>query len=125
MCQKKFKNLKNHFTRLKQDIKQKTRSGAGTNDIRTIKWKHFEAMVPIMEKVYEEPILWSNLEFQAPQRMEVPADGGNISQEEELQLFSNETLGQECLEQGGSSSTDRSVHLVKSGHPPASDTFET
>nr|XP_054934294.1 uncharacterized protein LOC129388158 [Dermacentor andersoni]XP_054934301.1 uncharacterized protein LOC129388160 [Dermacentor andersoni] len=80
-------------------------------------------MVPIMEKVYEEPILWSNLELKASQQMEEPAEG-----DEE-----HEMLGQDCLQQGGSSSTDRSVlaaptdifPAVRSAHQTPSDTFET
>ncbi|KAH6930967.1 hypothetical protein HPB50_021085 [Hyalomma asiaticum] len=55
-CQTKFKNLKDSFTKLKTKIKDKSKSGAGAADIPSIKWRHFEAMVPIMEKVYVEPM---------------------------------------------------------------------
>ncbi|XP_049269901.1 uncharacterized protein LOC125757787 [Rhipicephalus sanguineus] len=64
-CQTKFKNLKDTFTKLKTKIRDKSKSGAGAKDIPTVKWKHFEAMLPIMEKVYEEPIgpgdVWQQL----------------------------------------------------------------
>ncbi|XP_070389467.1 transcription factor Adf-1-like [Dermacentor albipictus] len=56
ICQAKFKNLKDNFTKTKTKIRDKMKSGAGAKDVPTVKWKHFEALIPIMEKVYEETI---------------------------------------------------------------------
>ncbi|KAH7961810.1 hypothetical protein HPB52_012243 [Rhipicephalus sanguineus] len=72
-CQTKFKNLKDSFTKLKSKIKDKSKSGAGAADIPSVKWRHFEAMVPIMEKVYVEPIICSNISFQLSRGCGLPS----------------------------------------------------
>ncbi|XP_070385034.1 uncharacterized protein [Dermacentor albipictus] len=54
--QANFKTLKDNFTKTKTKRRDKMKSGAGAKDVPTVKCKHFEAMIPIMEKVYEEHI---------------------------------------------------------------------
>ncbi|XP_075538982.1 uncharacterized protein LOC142573258 [Dermacentor variabilis] len=103
--QAKFKNLKDNFTKTKAKIRDKMKSGAGAKDVPTVKWKHFEALIPIMEKVYEEPI------------SDKSAESGSRSQEDsQLELSLNEIheVGWVDFETGSSS------HGT-----PSSDTSET
>ncbi|CAN7938436.1 unnamed protein product [Ixodes hexagonus] len=62
-CQTKFKNLKDTYNKIRNQVKKSMKSGAGTADIPTVKWKHFKAMMEIMEPVYEEPMLCTNIDF--------------------------------------------------------------
>ncbi|KAH7941668.1 hypothetical protein HPB49_015920 [Dermacentor silvarum] len=98
-CQTKFKNLKDTFTKLKTKIKDKSKSGAGAKDIPSVKWKHFEAMLPIMEKVYEEPM--------AECHSEEPATSKDNVEDEFLwnDIFEDDAVD---LEKCGSSSSERS-----------------
>ncbi|XP_075547604.1 uncharacterized protein LOC142582076 [Dermacentor variabilis] len=103
ICQAKFKNLKDNFTKTKAKIRDKMKSGAGAKDVPTVKWKHFEALIPIMEKVYEEPI------------SDKSAESGSRSQEDsQLSLNEIHDVGWVDFETGSSS------HGT-----PSSDTSET
>ncbi|KAH7973544.1 hypothetical protein HPB49_002273 [Dermacentor silvarum] len=98
-CQTKFKNLKDTFTKLKTKIKDKSKSGAGAKDIPSVKWKHIEAMLPIMEKVYEAPMSECHSEELATSKDEV---------EDEFlcnDIFEDDAVN---LERCGSSSSERS-----------------
>ncbi|XP_077508751.1 uncharacterized protein LOC144120217 [Amblyomma americanum] len=55
-CQKKFKNLKDTFMKQRSLIKSKMKSGVETSDIATIKWRHVDSMMAIMEPVSPEAI---------------------------------------------------------------------
>uniref|UniRef100_G3MKT2 MADF domain-containing protein n=1 Tax=Amblyomma maculatum TaxID=34609 RepID=G3MKT2_AMBMU len=63
LCQKKFKNLKDTFMKIRNQIKTSMKSGAGAADIATVKWKHFLHMQAIMEPVSRDPMLYSSLDF--------------------------------------------------------------
>ncbi|KAH6933281.1 hypothetical protein HPB50_013935 [Hyalomma asiaticum] len=107
MCQNKFKNLKDNFTKIKTKLKDKSRSGAGAKDVPTVKWKHFEAMIPIMEKVHEEPV------------SEMSAEG--LSDDAQLEPPATDHIEEWSeLDSGTSSSTTTSVHPAAS-----SDASET
>ncbi|XP_049527143.1 uncharacterized protein LOC125946962 [Dermacentor silvarum] len=131
-CQTKFKNLKDTFTKLKTKIKDKSKSGAGAKDIPSVKWKHFEAMLPIMEKVYEEPIICSNITFEqtrgAECHSEEPATSKDNVEDEFLwnDIFEDDAVD---LEKCGSSSSERSGRRAattdSSEIPPETDTVET
>lgn len=56
LCQKKFKNLKDTFAKIINQIRTSMKSGAGAADVATVKWKHFLPMQAIMEPVSEEPM---------------------------------------------------------------------
>ncbi|KAL1473148.1 hypothetical protein MTO96_022509 [Rhipicephalus appendiculatus] len=56
VCLRRFKNLKDTFTKTKNQIRDSMRSGAGAKDVPLVKWRYFEAMTPIMEVVQREPI---------------------------------------------------------------------
>ncbi|KAL1441964.1 hypothetical protein MTO96_008145 [Rhipicephalus appendiculatus] len=122
-CQTKFKNLKDSFTKLKTKIKDKTKSGAGAADVPSVKWKHFEAMVPIMEKVYEEPILCTNITFRETRGPECHGGDAGTSQDEADEFLCNDLFeGDEAvdLERCGSSTSELS------GSPAAtSNSYET
>ncbi|KAH6941977.1 hypothetical protein HPB50_026071 [Hyalomma asiaticum] len=98
-CQTKFKNLKDSFTKLKTKIKDKSKSGAGAADIPSVKWRHFEATVPIMEKVYVEPM------------SECYAEEAGTSQDELERLLDMEILEAEAvdLDRCGSSTPEQST----------------
>nr|XP_054926292.1 uncharacterized protein LOC126530461 [Dermacentor andersoni] len=117
ICQAKFKNLKDNFTKTKAKIRDKMKSGAAAKDVPTVKWKHFEALIPIMEKVYEEPIICSNIAFEQTGGSDKSAESGSRSQEDsQLELSLNEIheVGWVDFEAGSSSH-----------ETPSSDTSET
>lgn len=120
MCQNKFKNLKDNFTKIKTKLKDKSRSGAGAKDVPTVKWRHFEAMIPIMEKVHEEPIICTNITFVQTGGSEMSAEG--LSDDAQLEPPATDHIEVEWskLDAGTSSSTTTSVHPAAS-----SDTSET
>ncbi|XP_072142404.1 uncharacterized protein [Dermacentor andersoni] len=93
------------------------KSGAGAKDVPTVKWKHFEALIPIMEKVYEEPIICSNIAFEQTGGSDKSAESGSGSQNDsQLELSLNEIheVGWVDFEAGSS------AHRT-----PSSDTSET
>lgn len=47
---KKFKNLKDTYTRVKAQLeKANHKSGSGAKDIKKVKWRYFKQMISIME----------------------------------------------------------------------------
>ncbi|KAL1472475.1 hypothetical protein MTO96_039295 [Rhipicephalus appendiculatus] len=117
-CQTKFKNLKDSFTKLKTKIKDKTKSGAGAADIPSVKWKHFEAMVPIMEKVYEEPILCTNITFRETRGPECHGGDAGTSQDEADEFLCNDLFeGDEAVDLERPTETDE----VEEANPRTSE----
>ncbi|XP_077517561.1 uncharacterized protein LOC144128211 [Amblyomma americanum] len=63
ICQKKFKNLKDTFMKIRNQQRESMKSGAGLADVPTAKWRHFEQMQAFMETVSREPMLSSSMDF--------------------------------------------------------------
>ncbi|KAH6940594.1 hypothetical protein HPB50_002917 [Hyalomma asiaticum] len=128
-CQTKFKNLKDSFTKLKTKIKDKSKSGAGAADIPSVKWRHFEATVPIMEKVYVEPIICINISFQLSRGSECYAEEAGTSQDELERLLDMEILEAEAvdLDRCGSSTPEQSTsgRQAATTHSPETTSEQT
>ncbi|KAH8027294.1 hypothetical protein HPB51_004206 [Rhipicephalus microplus] len=118
-CQTKFENLKDSFTKLKTKIKDKTKSGAGAADIPSVKWRHFEAMVLIMKKVYVEPIICSNISFKQATGSECYKEEGTGQDEAEEFIYSDILeVDTEDLKRCGRSTSDLSGRQAETTDSP-------
>ncbi|KAM7289447.1 transcription factor Adf-1 [Ixodes scapularis] len=55
-CQTKFKNLKDTYVKIRNQIKKSVKNGVGAGTVPNIKWKHFKTMLDIMEPMYDEKL---------------------------------------------------------------------
>ncbi|KAM7289445.1 transcription factor Adf-1 [Ixodes scapularis] len=62
-CQTKFKNLKDTYVKIRNQIKKSVKNGVGAGTVPNIKWKHFKTMLDIMEPMYDEKLIWTNIGF--------------------------------------------------------------